>query len=180
MKKTLQLLMIALAVGAGAALNIVLDPLLIFGAWGLPVMGIAGAAIATVCGQVLVALTVLRKGYRKSPPLRAYPVYVRKILALGVPNMLMQSAYTCYILGLNLIPSSFPDQAVTAPELYYKWESFSFIPLGAMQTCIVPVVSYNYAAKSLARCIDKRRGAVHNAFILLRRQSTAGHREDAR
>ncbi len=56
----------------------------------------------------------------------------------------------------------------------------SFIPLGAMQTCIAPGVSYNYAAKSLARCIDKRRGAVHNAFILLRRQSTAGHRGDAR
>jgi len=64
----------------------------------------------------------------------------------------MQSAYTLYILGLNLILAGFSDQAVTALGLYYKWQTFFFIPLGALQTCIVPVISYNYAAKDIKRC----------------------------
>ena len=64
----------------------------------------------------------------------------------------MQSAYTFYILGLNLILSGFSDQAVTALGLYYKWQTFFFIPLGAMQTCIVPVISFNYAARNISRC----------------------------
>lgn len=57
----------------------------------------------------------------------------------------IQSAYTFYILGLNLILATFSDQAVTALGLYYKWQTFFFIPLGAMQTCIVPIISFNYA-----------------------------------
>ena len=64
----------------------------------------------------------------------------------------MQSAYTFYILGLNLILATFSDQAVTALGLYYKWQSFFFIPLGALQTCIVPVISYNYASGRIDRC----------------------------
>lgn len=71
---------------------------------------------------------------------------------MGIPNILMQSAYTFYILGLNLILSTFSDQAVTALGLYYKWQTFFFIPLGAMQTCIVPIVSFNYAARNIERC----------------------------
>lgn len=136
----------------GAVTNIILDPLLIFGLFGLPEMGIAGAAIATVAGQIIAALIVMKKGYRRSPAKAVYPHHVAKIFRLGVPNILMQSAYTFYILGLNLILSTFSDQAVTALGLYYKWQTFFFIPLGAMQTCIVPVISYNYAARKIERC----------------------------
>ncbi len=63
----------------------------------------------------------------------------------------MQSAYTFYILGLNFILSGFSDNTVTALGLYYKWQTFFFIPLGALQTCIVPILSYNYAARSSVR-----------------------------
>ena len=136
----------------GAATNIVLDPLLIFGMFGLPEMGIAGAAAATVAGQVVAALVVARKGIRKSPSLKKYPHYIKQIFRLGIPNILMQSAYTFYILGLNLILSTFSDQAVTALGLYYKWQTFFFIPLAAMQTCIVPLLSFNYAARNTERC----------------------------
>ncbi|HCF83240.1 MAG TPA: MATE family efflux transporter, partial [Ruminococcaceae bacterium] len=80
------------------------------------------------------------------------PRYTAKIFRLGAPNILMQSAYTIYIFGLNMILATFSDAAVTVLGLYYKWQSFFFIPLGAMQTCIVPIISYNYAARNAERC----------------------------
>lgn len=137
---------------AGALVNIVFDPILIFGLGFIPKMGIAGAAVATVCGQIAAALIVMSKGYRKSPELYKYKSYVKKIYYSGFPNILMQSAYTFYIFGLNMILKGFSDQAVTVLGLYYKWQSFFFIPLGAMQTCIVPVLSFNYSAKNRTRC----------------------------
>ena len=151
----------------GAITNIILDPLLIFGMLGLPEMGIGGAAVATVTGQIMAALVVMRKGYRKSPELRLYPRHIADIFRMGVPNILMQSAYTFYILGLNLILSGFCDEAVTALGLYYKWQTFFFIPLGAMQTCIVPIISYNYAARNIERCKKTLSTAILFGLLLM-------------
>ena len=113
---------------------------------------IAGAAVATVSGQIVAALIVMKKAWYRSPRRSCYPGHIKRIYQLGIPNIIMQSAYTLYILGLNLILAGFSDQAVTALGLYYKWQTFFFIPLGALQTCIVPVISYNYAAKDIKRC----------------------------
>ncbi|MDD5899631.1 MAG: MATE family efflux transporter, partial [Lachnospiraceae bacterium] len=96
-----------------------------------------------------------------------YPRYIARIFRLGMPNILMQSAYTFYILGLNLILSTFSDQAVTTLGLYYKWQSFFFIPLGAMQTCIVPIVSYNYAAGNIERCRKTLKAAICFGLALM-------------
>lgn len=90
-----------------------------------------------------------------------------KIFQLGIPNILMQSAYTFYILGLNLILATFSDQAVTALGLYYKWQTFFFIPLGAMQTCIVPIISFNYAARKIDRCKKILTTAVGFGLVLM-------------
>ena len=137
---------------AGAITNIILDPILIFGMFGIHKFGIAGAAIATVIGQIVAALVVMRKAFVRSPEKSCYLPHIKRIYQLGIPNILMQSAYTFYIFGLNMILAGFSDQAVTALGLYYKWQSFFFIPLGALQTCIVPVISFNYAAKDQERC----------------------------
>lgn len=136
----------------GAVTNIVLDPLLIFGMFGMPEMGIAGAAVATVSGQIVAALIVMRKALRRPPELSKYPAYTATIFRLGLPNILMQAAYTLYIFGLNMILAGFSDQAVTTLGLYYKWQSFFFIPLNAMHTCVVPLISFNYAARKMERC----------------------------
>lgn len=136
----------------GAITNLILDPLLIFGLFGFPCLGILGAAIATVIGQIVAALIVFKNGFKKLQKLKNAFSQIKEIYKFGIPNILMQSAYTYYILGLNLILATFSDQAVTTLGIYYKWQTFFFIPLGAMQTCIVPVISFNYAANNIARC----------------------------
>ncbi len=150
---------------AGALVNIILDPILIFGWLGLPAMGIAGAAFATVLGQFVAAAIVCPKGFvpfgQEKEELSLNLKRVKEIYRLGIPNILMQSAYTFYIFGLNVILAGFSDEAVTALGLYYKWQSLFFIPLGAMQTCIVPVISFNYAAKKLQRC----RGTLRDSIL---------------
>lgn len=151
----------------GAVTNIIMDPLLIFGILGLPKMGIAGAAAATVAGQIAAAAVVFKKAFRKLPQRSIYPRCIARIFRLGTPNILMQAAYTFYILGLNLILSLFSDQAVTALGLYYKWQTFFFIPLGAMQTCIVPIISYNYAARNIDRCRKTLSTAVSFGLALM-------------
>ena len=152
---------------AGAFVNIALDPLLIFGIGFFPELGIAGAAIATVVGQIAAALIVMKKGCKRSPKISKYKEYIKRIYHLGFPNILMQSAYTLYIFGLNLILKGFSDQAVTALGLYYKWQTIFFIPLGAMQTCIVPVISFNYSAGNRERCGKTLKDAVLLGMALM-------------
>lgn len=147
----------------GAIVNIILDPILIFKVD----LGLKGAAIATVAGQIVAALVVMKKALYKSPKKSLYPKYIKTIFKLGLPNILMQSAYTFYIFGLNQILKEFSDQAVTALGLYYKWQTFFFIPLGAMQTCIVPIVSYNYAKGNIKRCSKTLYASLILGFILM-------------
>lgn len=151
----------------GAVTNLILDPFLIFGLFGVPKMGMAGAALATITGQFIAAFVVGRKAFFPSPSLKKYPSRLVKIAHLGAPNMLMQSAYTFYIFGLNLILASFSDQAVTALGLYYKWQSFFCIPLRAMQTCIIPIISFNYAARNIERCKQALTTATGFGFLLM-------------
>lgn len=150
---------------AGAVTNIILDPVLIFGAG----MGIAGAALATIVGQICAAVIVAPGAIRKPPVLKRIGHYIRMIYFYGYSSIFMQLLYTVYILALNIILAGFSDAAVTVLGLYYKWQSFFFIPLFGLQTCIVPVLSYNYATGRYDRCrqVMNRSFLISSAFMIL-------------
>ncbi len=137
---------------AGAVVNIVLDPLLIFGLGPLPELGVAGAAYATVLGQVTAAVITGIRGFQRPPKLREMLRCARRIYWYGYSSIVMQLLYTVYIVALNVILAGFSDAAVTVLGLYYKIQSFFFIPLFGLQTCIIPVLSYNYALAGYGRC----------------------------
>lgn len=131
----------------GAVINIVLDPIFIFNFN----LGVAGAAYATVLGQLASALITGLKAFNKFPSLKKMKALTRAIFSLGLPSIVMQAFFTIYILIFNVILSKFCDEAVTVLGLYYKIQSFFFIPLTGLQTCIVPIISYNYAQASYGR-----------------------------
>jgi len=137
---------------AGAVTNIILDPLLIFGIGPFPALGVAGAAYATVMGQFVAAVITGVRGFRRPPRPRDMCPYIRKIYYYGYSSILMQLLFTVYIVALNVILAEFSDAAVTVLGLYYKMQSFFFIPLFGLQTCIVPVLSFNYTRAAFRRC----------------------------
>ncbi len=136
----------------GALINIVLDPILIFGKCNFPEMGIEGAGISTVLGQHMAMIIVL------VAVLKSYSVKGKfsikdslSIYRLGLPSIVLQALYTVYIVGLNLVLKTFTEDAVAVLGIYYKEQSFFIIPLIGLQQVILPIISYNYGANNPKR-----------------------------
>ena len=143
----IQLLITALERGTGSVVNIVLDVILIFGAGRIPALGITGAAAATVIGQ-WAAMTITLLAVMKKYSLRGTfkQEACKQIYANGMGSIITQSLYTIYIIGLNMILKIFTEDAVTVLGIYYKIQSFFFIPLLGFQQVLLPLFSYHYGA----------------------------------
>lgn len=151
----------------GALTNIIFDPILIFGLGPIPELGIAGAAIATVLGQLVSAIVTGVKAFRVPPKKREMKKFAKPSLTLGYPTILSQITMCFYIVVLNMILAKFSDAAVTILGLYYKYQSFFFIPLFGLNTCIVPILSYNYTIKRYDRCKETLRDSILIATSLM-------------
>ncbi len=145
----------------GALLNIVLDPILIFGYFGLPAMGVEGAAIATVTAQFVSMLFVWRallfgKSILKLNPRGFKPMIsiIRQILLIGIPVALMQGLGSVMLTGFNSILSQFGDVAISVMGVYFKLQSMVFMPVFGLATGVLPIVGYNYGAKNKQRLYD--------------------------
>lgn len=150
-----------LAQVAGAVINLVFDPIFIFGLFGAPELGVAGAAIATIMGQWAAMLITLRAVFRTYDVRGTFRFKdCIQIYQSGFPSIIMQSLYTLYIVGLNLILKQFTEDAVTVLGIYYKLQTFFFIPLMGLQQVIVPVISFNYGAHDNKRVNDTLRYSI--------------------
>jgi len=147
---------------SGALTNILLDWIFIFGMGKLAPMGVLGAAVATVIGQFVSAIIVGIKGSRNIPKPSIGWDCTKRIYKLALPSIVMQMMYVVYILVLNAVLTKFCDEAVTVLGLYYKLQTFFFIPMFGLQTCIVPVISYNYAQRNY----DRAKRVMNDAMLI--------------
>ena len=138
----------------GALINIVLDPILIFGWFGVPAMGVRGAAIATVVGQIAAACFALIINIKKNPDvhLRLSEMRFRKDIArevykIGFPSILMQSVGSFLVFGMNQILLTFSTVATAVYGAYFKLQSFIFMPVFGLNNGMVPIISYNFGAR---------------------------------
>ena len=146
--------------GTGAIINIILDPILIFGYFGLPKMGTAGAALATIIGQATAALMAIyfnltinkeininMKGFK--PNLNI----IKKIYTVGIPSIVMMSITSVATYGINKILNKFSSTAIAVLGAYLKLQSFVFMPVFGLNNGMVPIIAYNYGAKNKERII---------------------------
>ena len=138
----------------GAITNIILDPILIFGLLGFPKMGIAGAAWATVIGQCLSAVVAVILNHCKNPEIHLRLRHIRpsgklmgEITAISIPSIIMSciSSLTCFVMNMILI--AYSSTAVAVFGVYFKLQSFVFMPIFGLNNGMVPIISCNYGAR---------------------------------
>ena len=160
--------------GTGAIINIVLDPILIFGLFGMPEMGVAGAAWATIIGQWISAALGLWMNIRMNPEVsismkgfRPHGATLRRILAIGVPSVIMQSIGSVMNFLMNQILIAFSSTAVAVFGVYFKLQSFIFMPVFGMNNGTVPIIAFNYGARKPERMMKTIKLGVAAAFVIM-------------
>ena len=158
--------------GIGAIVNIILDPILIFGYFGLPEMGIFGAAVATIIGQFVAAviaivfnlcfnkeISIILKNFLPDLEL------IKEIMVISIPSVLMQAIGTVMTLSMNAILIGFSNTALNVFGVYFKLQSFVFMPVFGLNNGMVPIISYNYGAKHKKRVFDTMKLAYVSAIL---------------
>lgn len=158
----------------GAVINLILDPILIFGLCGAPVLGVKGAAIATVAGQIVAGIfayilnikcnnevRIQFKGFRPSWDM------IKRIYSVGLPSIIMQSIGSVMVYGLNRILITFSSTATAVFGVYFKLQSFVFMPIFGLNNGMVPIIAYNYGAQKRQRMISTIKLSVLYAFTIM-------------
>lgn len=160
--------------GAGAIINIILDPVFIFGLAGMPKMGVKGAAVATVIGQVIAGLLALYFNLTKNDEvkirrsgLKMEKEIIGQIYAVGIPSMIMQAIGSLMTYGMNLILISFSSTATAVFGVYYKLQSFVFMPIFGMNNGLVPILAYNFGAGHKERFLKTVKLGIMYAVIAM-------------
>ena len=158
----------------GAIINIILDPILIFGLFGMPKMGVAGAAIATVTGQICAAILAITFNLTKNPDVhicfkgfKPQIIFVKNILSVGIPSIIMSSVGSAMTFGMNKILITFSSTAVAVFGVYFKLNSFVFMPVFGLNNGMVPIVSYNYGAENKKRLTKTIKLAIMYAVCIM-------------
>ena len=162
--------------GIGAIINIILDPILIFGLLGAPKMGVAGAAIATVAGQIVAMILsfVFNMKYNEEVDItfgkhifKPDFIIIKDIYKVGIPSIAMQSMSTLMMLGLNKILVRYSDMAVNVLGIYYKLQSFVFMPIFGLNNGMTPIVAYNYGARNKDRIMKVLKYSFLSSLVIM-------------
>lgn len=163
-----------LSQGLGAIINIILDPILIFGLLGLPKMGVMGAAFATVIGQIIAGafaiflnqkvnkeIHISMKGFRPDGRM------IKQIYIIGIPSIIMASVGSVMNYGMNKILMGFTSTATAVFGVYFKLQSFIFMPVFGLNNGVIPIVSYNYGAKNRERVLKTIKTSITMAMVIM-------------
>lgn len=160
--------------GIGAIINIVLDPIFIFGLFGAPKMGVAGAAVATVAGQIIAFIvgfflnkaknTEIKLSLRTFRPNKAI---IGHIYSVGIPSIIMQSIGSVMTFGMNKILIGFSSTATAVFGVYFKLQSFVFMPVFGLNNGTVPIIAYNYGARKPDRIMKTLKLAIIYAVSIM-------------
>ena len=159
---------------AGAVTNIVLDPIFIFGLLGMPKLGVAGAAVATVLGQFVGAILAIMMNLKRNPDvhirfclIRPDKQAVQEIYRVGIPSIVMQSIGSIMTFGMNKILFVFTPTATAVFGAYFKIQSFIFMPIFGLNNGMVPIISYNYGAARPERVWKTVRLTIFTAVAIM-------------
>ena len=146
--------------GIGAIINIILDPIMIFGLLGCPQMGVAGAAYATVIGQIVAFILGIVFNHKCNPEVRLHaknfkPDFgiIGRIYAVGIPSIIMVGIGSVMTTAMNKILNGFSDVAASVFGVYFKLQSFAFMPVFGLNNGVIPVIAYNYGAQKRKRML---------------------------
>lgn len=160
--------------GLGAIINIILDPIFIFGYFGVPRMGVAGAAIATVIGQIIAGVVGIIVNQKKNTEIslnfkgfRPDKRIIGQIYQVGIPSIIMQSIGSVMTYGMNRILLTFTSTAAAVFGVYFKLQSFVFMPIFGLNNGMVPIVAFNYGAGNRDRLIKTMKYSIAYAVALM-------------
>ncbi|MBO4461859.1 MAG: polysaccharide biosynthesis C-terminal domain-containing protein, partial [Lachnospiraceae bacterium] len=157
----------------GAIINIILDPILIFGYFGFPKLGIAGAAIATIIGQIAAGIIAYIFNITRNPEIhlefkgfKPNGRIIAEIYEIGIPSIIMQSIGSVMTAGMNRILMGINSTGTAVFGVYFKLQSFFFMPVFGLNNGIIPIIAYNYGAQKRKRMLNTLKYGYIIAFIL--------------